>query len=300
MPFLSVLLDPILPVFAILAFGFAMGRAGRTSVEAARTINRFAMSVLIPIVVFDLLANAPLAAFAPLPIALYASTQAVTFTLGYQVARRLFGIAPGEAVILAYGGIFANNVFYGLPIAVLLYGEAAVLPITMIVVLDAILSFGGTMMVLQLIERGRASPGAILSVFARTPALIAIFAGLAVAVIGLPIPAPLQTFLDFNGVAAAPVALFALGVVLSGTRFGADPAVAVFSGIKLLAFPAGIWAALQLVPGGADPRFVFGAAGPTGAMAMSLAILYDQPTGRISQVLVWTSVLTLFSLAFLA
>ncbi len=303
MPLLEVLGDPILPVFAILALGFLLGRTGWMSVDDARIVNRFAMTILIPVVLFDLLANAPFASFSAAPIVIYAGVQAVIFALGYQVARRAFGIGRGEAVILAYAGIFANNVFYALPIAVLIYGEGGVLPITMIVVLDATVSFAGTMIALQSIEQGRASPRALVRIFTRTPALLSIFAGIAWGLLALPVPTSVQTFLDFNGQAAAPVALFALGVVLSQSTFRPDAAVATFAAIKVLGFPAAIAGAmLLLLPSEfeTNQKFVFGAAGPAGAMAFSLAILHGINTDRVAQVLVWSSVLSLFTLAALA
>lgn len=303
MSFLSVLLDPIVPVFLILAIGFALGRAHWMAVADARLINKFSMTVLIPIVLFDLLANAPFETFALVPLLVYAAVQIVVFALGYLIARRLFGIAPGEAVILGYAGIFANNVFYGLPIAILLYGEAGVLPIMTIVILDSMLSMAATMIALQVIEKGRFSPSVLVGIFLRTPALIAIFLGVAWGVIGFAVPHPVQTFLDFNGQAAAPVALFALGVILSQTRFAPDGAVLAVVGIKLLLFPAAIAGMLLLTTStgwDANQKFVFGSAGPAGATAFSLAVLYGITTDRIAQVLVWTSVLTLFTLAILA
>ncbi|MDU8942138.1 AEC family transporter [Ovoidimarina sediminis] len=298
--FLPVLIDPILPVFSILAFGFGMGRTGRTTTEAARTINRFAMTVLIPIVVFDLLANAPFRQLELQPALLYIAVQAIVFTGGYQLARRAFGFVPGEAVVLGYGAVFANNVFYGLPLAQLIYGTAP-LPIVTIVVLDATISFGGTMVALQTLAMGRVSPKGIALIFLKTPTLIAIFAGLAMGALALPIPAPLQTFLDFNGAAAAPVALFALGVILAETSFTRDPAVLTFTLVKLALFPASIWVVMRtLAPDAQADLWTFGAAPPTGAMAMSLALLYDIRTTTIAQILVWTSVLSLFTLAILA
>lgn len=59
LPFLAVLIDPILPVFAILATGFLLGHADCMTAGEARLVNRFAMTIRIPIVLFDLLANAP-------------------------------------------------------------------------------------------------------------------------------------------------------------------------------------------------------------------------------------------------
>jgi len=226
MTLFAALANPILPIFAILGFGFLLGRARLVTVDEARTVNRVVMTILVPIVVFDLLINAPIDAFTVLPMVLYSGTQAVIFALGYQLARRVFGAAPAEAVVLAYAGIFANTVFYSLPISLLLFGEDDILPVTMVVVLDSVVSFSGVMIVLQIINEGRASPLSVLRIFGRTPALLAIVAGLGAAILHVAPPVPLQTFLDFNGAAAAPVALLALGVILSGTRFTADAAVA--------------------------------------------------------------------------
>lgn len=45
----TVLVDPILPIFAIMAIGFAVGRVGWTTEAEARVINRFGLSVLSPV-----------------------------------------------------------------------------------------------------------------------------------------------------------------------------------------------------------------------------------------------------------
>ncbi|WP_371157051.1 AEC family transporter [Jannaschia sp. 2305UL9-9] len=298
----AALADPILPIFAILAFGFGLGRARLMSRDDARVINRFAMTVLVPIAVFGLLANAPVDSFAALPILLYSLTQAVIFGGGYLLARRLFAASPAEAVILAYAGIFANTLFYTLPISTLLFGADDILPVTMVVVLDSVVSFGGVMIILQIISDGRASPLSVVRIFARTPALLAIAAGTFAALLHLSLPDAVQTFVTFNGVAAAPVALFALGVILSGTRFRADGAVAVFSAIKLVALPVAVFAAMIAAGIAQDTArlFTFTAAGPAGAMALSLALLHGVPTDRVAQVLVWTCGLSLITMAVLA
>lgn len=302
MSFLSALRDPILPIFAILAFGYVIGRAGKFDLAAARTLNWFAMTVLVPIAVFNLLAHAPLSELSGRALLIYSGMQAALFALGYQLSRRLFGIGRAEAVLLAYAGIFANTFFYTLPISRLLFGPDQILPVTTVVVLDSTVSFAGVMIVLQVLNQGSASPMSILRIFARTPALLAIFAGMMLAMVGIGLPGAVETFLDFNGVAAAPVALFALGVILSGTRFTLDGAVASVVAIKLLALPAvvawGLW--LGGVPETDARVFTFAAAGPAGAMALSLSVLHGVPSDRVAQVLVWTSLLTLLTLAALA
>ncbi|MEL6209411.1 MAG: AEC family transporter, partial [Pseudomonadota bacterium] len=74
---LAVLADPILPVFAIMALGYAMGLLGVTSQEDARRINRFAMMIFLPMLIFGLLAEAPVERFALVPVLAYALVQVV-------------------------------------------------------------------------------------------------------------------------------------------------------------------------------------------------------------------------------
>lgn len=299
---LSVLADPILPVFAILAFGFILGRAGKISVADARVINRFAMTVLLPIFIFDVIANAPIYRFSPLPVLAYGLAELVLFIAGYLLATRLFKRDPVEAVLLSWAGVFANNALYVLPLSVLLYGEAGAVPVASIVTLDSILPFAGVMIALQALQSGRIAPLALLRGMARTPMQWGIFGGLAFSLLAVPIPAPAQTFLDFNGVAAAPVALFGIGVVMSQTRFQMDRVVASFTGLKLITFPLVVWGALSLLAP-SDPdfqKFLLASAGPTGVMAFTLAVLHGVRTDALAQIIVWTSVLSLITLALLA
>ena len=49
-----------------------------------------------------------------------------------------------------------------------------------------------------------------------------------------------------------------------------------------------------------DDMFLLNSAGPSGAMAFALALFYHTKTDTIAPVIIWTSVMTLFSLAWLA
>ena len=298
----NVLFDPVLPVAAIAILGYVLGRQGALGVDEARQINRLAMTVFLPLLLFDLLANAPLHSFRLMPLATYLAVEAAVFSFGYLLARKVFHRARDESFLLGFTAIFANNAFFVLPIAILLYGVDNILSITTIIALDSTVTFAGSMIVLQIIQLGRASPRIVVKALSRTPMLYAIAFGLLFAWLRLPVPAPLQTFVGFNGAAAAPVALFAFGVVMAQTRFEPDPAVAVFAALKLFIFPLAIWAALGVVlPVTPETRlFVLGAAGPSGTMAFSLALLYGVRTQTLSQIIIWTSLFSLLTLAALA
>jgi malonate transporter len=299
---LSVLADPILPVFAIMAFGYFMGWFGKTTVEQARVINQFAMSILLPILIFGLIARAPIHEFSIVPASVYLGCEALIFTVGFLLARKLFKCGPGESVLLGFTSIFSNVAFYVLPISILLYGAENVLPVTAVVTLDSTITFASAIVTLQLIKMGQVSIANVGITILRSPILQAIIAGVVVSLARIPIPEPVLTFIEFNGSAAAPVALFALGVVLSQTKFTAQPIVLVFSLVKLGVFPIAVWLGLSFFSDGdiSNDMFLLASAGPSGAMAFSMALLYGVRTERITQIIIWTSLSSLITLALLA
>ncbi len=298
---LGTLVDPIVPVFAIMAVGFALGRTGVLAVAEARTLNRVVMAVFLPILVFDLTSTARLDAFRPLPVLIYFGAEMSVLALGFALGRFVFRLSAAESFLLAFGAIFTNTVMYVLPLSLLLYGEEAALPVASIVTLDSTLVFALAIVTTQLLTR-EAHPAAAAAALARNPIIVAIVFGLAVNLGGLALPAPLATFVDFNGAAAPPLALFALGVVMSATSLRIDGVVATFSAIKMVAFPLAVFTGLQLAAPGepAKDLFVFVAAGPAGAMAFTLALLHQVPHEAVGRLIIVTTVLTLASLAVLA
>jgi malonate transporter and related proteins len=300
--FLAVLADPILPVFAIMALGFGLGRAGRVSRSDAEVLNRFALTVFLPVMLFGVLAQAPLDRFEPWPLVAYALSEAVVWLAGFLLARRVFRRPPMEALLLAFCGVFGNNALYVLPIGLFLYGEAGSLPLTAIVTLDSGVAFGFTLVALEVMKGRGTRPLAIVGRVLRLPLLVGSLAGLAVAASGVGLAAPFATFARFAGGVGAPLALFALGVVLSQTRFTASPVVASYCAIKIAVFPLAVWAGLSVLAPEAETSriYLLGAAAPSGAMAFSLGLLYGAETSETAQIIVWTSLGTLASLALLA
>lgn len=285
-----------------MAFGFGMGRLGLTDVGEARVINRFAMSVLLPVFLFKFSASTDVAAFDVVPILAYLGAELIVFLSGFALAAGVLKRDPSEALLLAMSGVIANNAFYVLPIALRLYGPEGALPFVAITALDGLVAFSAVILALGFIRRGKLSFGGLAHGVLRSPIILALLAGFAFAATGWSLPAPVVTFLAFNGAAAAPVALFALGVVLSKTVFRAEPAVFLFVSIKLIVFPAAVWTALKAMSYEADDAAIYllSSAGPSVAMAFSLALLHDVRTGTIAQIMVWTGLLSLVSLAVLA
>ncbi|MEM9031779.1 MAG: AEC family transporter, partial [Pseudomonadota bacterium] len=283
---LQILTHDILPVFAMLALGFAMARMGMVNPGEARAANRLAFLVFQPALIFPLVAGIDLTEFDLNALATYVLCEILAFAAAYGLARRIFRRAHLESWLLAMAVVFVNSLLYIWPVSFLIYGEAAALPITAIVAWDATASFAFFIISMEIMA-GRGGGDGALARVARNPVLLAIALGILVNATNTQVPEPILTAADFAGAAAAPLTLFALGVILSGHGLWPSPTVAGVSAMKLLAFPLLVAGALSLTgtEGPWRDLFVLNAAGPSGAMAFALALLYGVRTDCIAPVI---------------
>lgn len=297
----DVLVNSILPVFAVMAIGFAMGRGAVTTDDEARTLNRFSFLVLQPTLILSLLAGIDVSAVDWAAVGVYLGCELVMFAAAFALARGVFGLGGRHAGLLAMATLFVNSLLYVGPIATLIYGAPGALPITVIVALDAAVAFPVAIIALE-ISSNAGGLRVALRRLARNGILIAVAVGVGLNILGLHLPEPVRVFTAFTGAAAAPVTLFALGVVLSQNSVAPDRVVLAMSALKLLGMPLLVFAALALLtPESAYARLLtLNAAGPSGAMAFALALLYGVRPDTIARVVIWTSILSLVSLALLA
>ncbi len=296
--------NPILPVFAIMLVGMLFARRGFFDTASAQAINRFVFYVAVPALLFSLLSDA---AFTQvdwrLPV-LYFISETILFTAGTFVARFVFHRSVGESLLLGMASCFVNHVFFVLPIAQYLYGDQATVPITAVIVVDTTVIFAGTIIGLEIASHRDEPLWKVGRFFVRNPVLVAIFLGMTVNLTGIGVPAGVMTFCIFTGAAAAPAALFSLGVILAtATGRGFDGAAGAITALKTLVHPmvAGL---LYLVLGGelrlsGDASLLI-AAGPCGAMPFVLALQYKIPSESIGRAIVYSTVASLVTLAVLA
>ncbi|WP_223421187.1 AEC family transporter [Tateyamaria pelophila] len=298
----QVLTHNILPVFSMLALGYLLGLRSTVSRDEAASINRISLLVLQPALIFPLIYGLDFTDFQFDALALYAACQAVLFCVTFGIARVLLRRDTLESWLLAMATIFVNTLMYIWPISYLIYGEAAAVPITSIVAWDTAFSFAFFIVTTDLIANKQASAAQSLRRLAMNPILIAIALGAVSNMLNVRMPIGVMNALDFAGGAAAPMTLFALGVILSGQSLKLSPTIVTVSCLKLLLFPAMVWGALHIGdrPENWNTLFLLGAAGPSGAMAFALAVLHGVRTDQIAPVIIWTSALSLLSLAWLA
>ena len=285
-----------------MVLGFLMGRMKCVSHAEAAAVNRIAFLILQPALIFPLVNSVDLSNFYFDAIALYAIGQAFIFMFALAVGVFLLKCALAEAWLLAMATVFVNSLLYIWPISSLIYGNDGNLPITAIVVWDATFTFAFFIITTDLIvNKGQSATQSFARLF-KNPVLITIFLGLCTNFFGIIASEPILVAAKFAGAGAAPLTLFALGVILSGHKIFPTKKVTVISFIKLCLLPLAIALLLQLGnrPVIWNDLLLLNAAGPSGAMAFALAMLYKVRTDTIAPVIIWTSILTLFSLAWLA
>ncbi|CAN0604713.1 unnamed protein product, partial [Ectocarpus sp. 12 AP-2014] len=182
--------------------------------EEAQVINRIAFLVLQPPLIFMLLTSLDLNAVRYDALALYFASEVIMFAVTFTLARRVFQCETSEAFLLAMCVVFVNSLLYISPISVLIYGAEGAIPITVIVALDASFWFAFFIIGMELLQ-GKEGAKAALPRIVKNPVLITIVLALVINLAGAPIPEPIITASEFAGAAAAPMVLFALGVVLS-------------------------------------------------------------------------------------
>jgi malate permease and related proteins len=168
------------------------------------------MGVFTPALIFAALAakDVDLRAYAPLALATFL-LMAGSGAVGWLAARAL-GIAPKTLVPPM---MFNNCGNLGLPLAVLAFGHEALAPmVVMFAVANTLhFSFGIWLM----------DHRAQLATVWMTPSVLAVLAGLAVSLGGIPVWPPLWLAIKMVGDIAVPLMLFALGARLATAQISA-------------------------------------------------------------------------------
>src|SRR5438045_4108089 len=114
------------PLFVLIGVGYALTRWGRWPMAASDALTRFVFTVAIPTLLFRLMSD-----FAREPpvdgrlLVAFFGGCLIVYLIARVVALAIFRLDGGGQSIFAMGGIFANNVLLGVPLAQVTLGPAA-------------------------------------------------------------------------------------------------------------------------------------------------------------------------------
>jgi malonate transporter and related proteins len=247
----------VLPVFAIIVTGWLAGWLGYISRSLADGLVHFAYNVAMPALLFVTIAQEPARNLLEWRFLLaFGGGSILCFALVFLTVRAGYGRDLASSTVYGMTAAMTNTGFVALPILHSIYGQPAVLPAAVATVFVAAVMFPVTVVLLER-ARGdvRKSSGRtvlLMKQIVLNPMVLSTLIGLAWAIAGLPIPAPVATYLNILAAALTPCALFAIGLGLSveGIRSNFTPSI-VLAAVKLAIMPLmvyGLCVALHLNP----------------------------------------------------
>lgn len=305
------LIGLVLPFFGLIFLGFLLARLTRQPVEALGWMNTFIIYVALPALFFQLLARTPIKELTEWRF-IFGSVFStyIIFSIMF-VGSVLFSRGEiAQSTLKALAAAYGNIGYMGPGLALLTFGESAAVPVALIFCFENVMHFAMAPMMMALEGSQKESPRrvalGVLRRIALHPFIIATALGVAAAAIGVSPPMPVERLLDYLSRAAAPCALFAMGVTLALRPLKRMPVeIAPIAALKLVVHPALCYVVLSFI--GDFPRVwmlsaVLLAALPTATNVFVIAQQYGVWVERASaSVLVTTclSVLTVTTLLYL-
>ena len=136
-----------LPFFAIIADGFGAGRTGFFPPEATAYLTKFVFYFALSAMLFRFSANLSLDEILDWPFVLAYLSASLAIYLTATVVAFARGLPVSEAAVEAQCAVIGNTGFLGIPMFVLLFGEAAIGPIMLVLAVDLIF-FGSLIVIL--------------------------------------------------------------------------------------------------------------------------------------------------------
>lgn len=295
----------LIPFFGLTAIGYVAARFGKQGTEALGWMNTFIVYAALPALFFKLVSRTPIEDLTRVDFIL---TQ---LAVVYAVFGVLLAVAMvwrkatmAEGVVQAFGGAYGNIGYMGPGLALLVLGDAAAVPVALIVCFENALHFIAAP-ALMAIAKGDDRPPSkvtidVLKRVASHPFIVSTACGFIVAAFHIPLAAPLRQLIDYLSQAAAPCALFAMGVTLALRPLRQIPIeIGYIALAKLVLLPAVMYLALTSV-GGFDRNWVYAAvllaALPTATNVFVISQHYNVWQERASATVLITTVVSVLTL----
>lgn len=295
----------VIPLFGLVFLGFLAGKLVRQPLEGLAWLNIFIVYIALPAMFFRLLSRTPISEFANFSFIAGATfATLLVFCLTFFVAGLLNRGNVGESTIQGFAGAYGNIGYMGPPLAIAAFGPVAGVPVALIFCFDNAMHFILAPLLMAFRGEGDVEPAALARQIATKifthPFILATIVGVAAAAIEFRPPAAIDRLLELLASAAAPCALFAMGVTAALRPLKRVPMeLAYLVPIKLFLHPVIVFLVLIWVAPSTDiiwiEAAVLLAALPAATNVFVLAQQYDVWKERASSAVVVTTVLSVFT-----
>jgi malonate transporter and related proteins len=249
--------DLILPVFAVIVSGWVAGALRYVGRDLSDALIHFAYNVAMPALLIVTIAHEPARSLLAWRFLIaFGGGSLICFAIVFASLRAFGGLGLAGAAMQGWAASMTNTGFVALPVLQATYGARAVLPAAIATVFVAVVMFPAAVLMQELDPDGRQGPGFAPGKLARhvilNPMVLSTLVGVAWAAAGVPVPGPVDAYLQILADALTACALFAvgLGVSMEGLRASIGRSAAL-AAVKLGLMPLivlGLAIALRLEP----------------------------------------------------
>jgi predicted permease len=253
------ILNLALPYFGLIFIGFACGKAKGLPESGLAWMNFFLLYVSLPALLFGIMSKTPFSELNNPPFLIATTLGTVcAFVLALGAGRLIGGLSLREATLAGLSGAYGNIGYMGPGLALAVLGAKASAPTALIFCCDSIFLFSIVPLLIELTNRDHPSLLHAFGVVARqivlNPLIMSACAGALAASLHLHPPVAIDNTLLFLQNAAAPAALFALGITVALRPFDRVPwEVPGVIAVKLLIHPLIVFGLMLLFGPFAQP-----------------------------------------------
>ncbi|MET1415619.1 AEC family transporter [Roseibium sp. HPY-6] len=250
-----------LPFFGLILLGYGAGKIKNIPEAGLAWMNFFVIYLALPALFFRLLSETPFEQLANFSyIAATTFTTYIVFAISFCIGVVATRGNIGESTILGIAGAYSNVGYMGPGLTLAVLGEQATVPTALILTFDNALMFILAPLLMALAGTENETilgtlKQIIIKIFTH-PFILATIAGVSAAAFEFRPPQAINTLLLYLSNAAAPCALFAMGVSIAIRPIGRIPVeLPLVLSVKLLLHPILIFLLLSWL-GGFDPSWV--------------------------------------------
>jgi malonate transporter len=241
-------LNLALPYFGVIFIGFACGKLGKLAETGLAWMNFFLLYVSLPALFFRIMSRTPFEELNNLPFVVATTlATAAAFCLSAGAGRLLGRLSIRQATMAGLSGGYGNIGYMGPGLALAVLGVKAAAPTALIFCFDNIFLFSVVPLSMALTGNHRRALLPTIGIVVREivfhPLIVAAYCGALAAALHVRLPIAVDNTLAFLQNAAAPVALFVLGVTVALRPFGRIPwEVPGVIAVKLIIHPLIVFA----------------------------------------------------------
>ncbi|WP_299470453.1 AEC family transporter [uncultured Roseibium sp.] len=250
-----------LPFFGLILLGYGAGKIKNIPEAGLAWMNFFVIYLALPALFFRLLSETPFEQLANFSyIAATTFTTYIVFAISFCIGVVATRGSIGESTILGIAGAYSNVGYMGPGLTLAVLGEQATVPTALILTFDNALMFILAPLLMALAGTENETilgtlKQIVIKIFTH-PFILATIAGVSAAAFEFRPPQAINTLLLYLSNAAAPCALFAMGVSIAIRPIGRIPIeLPLVLSVKLLLHPILIFLLLSWL-GGFDPSWV--------------------------------------------